>query len=85
MKPFTINDLRRILEDSAGAAEGIDWASTATLDVPFEDLGYDSLALLELAAKVQQEYSTRIPDEAVAVMVTPRAAVEYVNQRFAEV
>jgi act minimal PKS acyl carrier protein len=85
MNTFTIKDLRRILEDSAGAADGVDWESPVTLDLPFADLGYDSLALLELAAKVQQEYRTRIPDEAVSEMVTPRAAVEYVNQRFAEV
>jgi acyl carrier protein len=85
MDPFTLKDLRRILESSAGAVEGVDWESPATLDMPFEELGYDSLALLELAAKVQQEYRTRIPDEAIAVMVTPSAAIEYVNQRFAEI
>ena len=51
-------------------------------DVPFADLGYDSLALLEMAAHVQQEYGIRIPDDAIEEMPTPRAAVEYLNRRF---
>ncbi|HLK01033.1 MAG TPA: acyl carrier protein, partial [Streptosporangiaceae bacterium] len=79
---FTITELGRILEASSGAADGVDWASAATLDVPFEELGYDSLALLELCARVQQEYEVQIPDDAVSEMRTPRSAVGYVNERF---
>ncbi|MEW1584732.1 phosphopantetheine-binding protein [Micromonospora vinacea] len=84
MSQLTLDDLRRILETSSGVVEQTDWTDPATLDAPFDDLGYDSLALLELAARVQQEYEVRIPDDAVSIMKTPRLAVDYVNQRLAD-
>lgn len=84
MSALSIEDLRRVLESSAGVVEETDWSDPATLDESFENLGYDSLALLELAAKMQQEYQVKIPDDAVSIMKTPRIAVDYINQRIAE-
>lgn len=85
MTEFTLADLRRVLEESSGVAEGADWQSADIQDTPFEELGYDSLALLEMCARVQDEQQVPIPDEAIIDMKTPRAALAYLNRRFAEV
>jgi act minimal PKS acyl carrier protein len=53
--------------------------------VPLADLGYDSLAMLELAGHVQRRYGVPIPDEAVERMTTPRSTVDYINAQFATV
>jgi act minimal PKS acyl carrier protein len=78
---FTVQDLRRILESSSGVAEGVDWATPQALETPFEEFGYDSLALLEFAAHVQQEYGVEMPDDAVVIMKSPAAALGYINRR----
>ncbi len=82
--PFMTQDLRRILESRSGVAEGVDWDNPATMDKSFSDLGYDSLALLELAACVQHEYGVRMPDDSVVLMTDPAAAVDYINHRIAQ-
>ena len=46
-------------------------------------LGLAQHADAVVAAHVQQEYGIRIPDDAIEEMPTPRAAVEYLNRRFA--
>jgi minimal PKS acyl carrier protein len=85
MTEFTLADLRRILEETSGVAEDADWQSADIEDTPFEDLGYDSLALLEMCAKVQNEQQVPIPDDAIIDMKTPRAALSYLNRRLSEV
>ncbi|MFB9235131.1 acyl carrier protein [Plantactinospora siamensis] len=82
MTEFTIEDVRRIMREAAGEDE----ATPLDGDIahqPFGDLGYDSLAVLELAARVQQEYGVPMPDDAVAHLTTPAAVTEYVGQRLA--
>lgn len=77
-KQMTIEDLTRILVECAGEAEGApsgaDFAETE-----FEELGYDSLALMETAARIKDEYGVDIPDDVVADLLTPRAFVDAVN------
>lgn len=84
MTQLTLPDLRRILEEGAGVSEGADWTVPTVEDTPFDDLGYDSLALLELTAQMQQRYGVRIPDDAVTEMKTPRLALVYLNERLRE-
>ena len=81
MSEFTLQDLRRILETSSGVVDDIDWTDDGTVQTPFSELGYDSLALLEAAARVQQEYGIEMPDDPVLKMSTPAAALDYINQR----
>jgi act minimal PKS acyl carrier protein len=79
---FTLDDVQRIMRGCAGAPDTVDLGADIA-HVPFAELGYDSLAMLEMAAHVQQEFGIRIPDDAVEEMKTPQAAVDYVNRRFA--
>jgi len=78
MTQFTLDDLCRILCEGAGDSGALDGDIT---DVTFTDLGYDSLALLELSSRVEREYGVSIPDGAALAMRTPAAALAYVNER----
>ncbi|MER5203879.1 acyl carrier protein [Streptomyces sp. NPDC002825] len=78
MAALQLDDLKRILVACAGEGEDID-LSGDILDTTFEDLGYDSLALMESAARIAQEYGVDVPDDALADVETPRALLDLVN------
>ncbi|MCS7484102.1 acyl carrier protein [Umezawaea endophytica] len=79
---FTLDDLRRIMRTNVGVDAGVDLESDIS-DVAFDGLGYDSLALLEVAAQVQREYGVPIPDDAMLEAPTPGEAVVLINSRLA--
>jgi act minimal PKS acyl carrier protein len=78
MSEFTVNDVRRILRDVAGADESVDLDGDIA-DTTFADLGYDSLALLEAAARVQRDLEVRLADDQLLAIRTPRELVELVD------
>lgn len=78
---FTLDDLRELMQSCAGVEDDIDLSSEID-DLEFEELGYDSLAVLEVASQVQRKYSVPMPDECVEYMKTPRLAVDYINEQF---
>jgi act minimal PKS acyl carrier protein len=78
-----MDDLRRIMSDCAGVDDGVDLARDIG-GVMFGDLGYDSLALLEMCGRVEREFGVRIPDDGVRAMATPGDAVVYINERIRE-
>ncbi len=77
-RQFTIEDLRRILLEGAGEAEGVDLHGEI-LDVRFDDLGYESLALLETSGRIEREYGITLEDTAVTDAGTPRALIDVIN------
>ncbi|MFI0349064.1 acyl carrier protein [Actinomadura sp. 9N407] len=80
--PFTLDDLREIMRACAGEADGVDFDDDIA-DIGFEDLGLDSLAVLEVAAKLENRLGVAIPEEAAEELPTPRALADYVNDRLA--
>jgi act minimal PKS acyl carrier protein len=66
-----IAELRRILRENAGVQSGVD-LDGEILDITFEDLGYDSIAVLETVARITQEYGVPVDDDALTVSATPR-------------
>jgi act minimal PKS acyl carrier protein len=79
---ITVDDLLRIIKESAGEGEAL--AADADLtDTTFDEMGYDSLALIETAARIEQDYGIAIPDEDVTELKTPRAMVTLVNDLLA--
>lgn len=76
---ITIEDLKRILLESAGADESVDLDGDV-LDVEFAELGYDSLALLETAAVIARQYGITLDDETAAGARTPRELLAAVNE-----
>lgn len=74
----TLTDLTRMLRESAGEEEGVD-LNGDVIDTPFMDLGYDSLALLQVIGQIQREYGIKIPDDAVVDAETPGALLALIN------
>jgi act minimal PKS acyl carrier protein len=73
-----LSDLRRILRAVAGTEQGVD-LDADIMDTEFVDLGYDSLALMETAAQILQEFGVRLDDDAVFEATNPRRLLELVN------
>ncbi len=78
MQKFTLDDLRTIMRSCAGEAESTDLDSDI-LDASFEELGYDSIALLETAGRIERSTGITIADDELTVLGTPRALVDLVN------
>ncbi|CAM5489335.1 actinorhodin polyketide synthase acyl carrier protein [Streptomyces spiroverticillatus] len=79
MTRFEITDLTALLRESAGADEGVDLDGEIT-DVPFDDLGYDSLALLQTTGLIERQWEVVLDEEAVSEARTPGQYLEVVNQ-----
>jgi len=77
-KEFTLDDLRRILREGAGTDEEVD-LDGEILDTEFDELGYESLALLETGGRVEREYGISLADDTLSSVRTPRALIEAVN------
>lgn len=84
MAELGLPDLGRMLEASAGVVDGVDWTDRRTLDLSFQDIGYDSLALLELGTAMRREYGVPLPDDALVSMDTPASALDFVNKLLAD-
>lgn len=80
MAEFTLHDLKDIMRACAGVADSVDLDSDIGR-MKFSDLGYDSLALMEIQARIQQEYGVLIPDDGPELLDTPQAMVEFANGR----
>lgn len=78
MTRLTLDGLRQILLEGAGEDEDVDLDGDI-IDTDFADLGYDSIALLETASRIQRQFAARLDDEAVAAARTPRALIELTN------
>lgn len=83
MAEFTLEEFIKVLVDCAGVSEEHDLTGNIH-DLPFDELGYDSLALLQTATRLQDELRIVIPDDAVSEFTTPRATLTYINKRLAE-
>lgn len=81
MSELTLAALTDIMRVCTGEAAEID-LHDEILDVEFAALGYDSLALLETAGRIQQVYGVRLDDD-VAQANTPRILLALVNKAIA--
>ena len=79
---FTEDTLRDIMRACAGPGEHPELEGDF-IDAPHEELGFDSLAILQLATRIQEDLGVPFPDDAVAEMVTPRSVLNYVNTQMA--
>lgn len=76
--PLELQDLHRIFRESAGVPAEADMDGDIA-DTDFDELGYDSVALMEVAARITREYGLAIDDEALASATTPRLLLDLVN------
>jgi len=80
---LTIDSLRAILVEVAGQDESFD-ATTDIAAMTFDELGYDSLALMELSATIEKRFGVAIDEEELTNLSTPEALVLFVNGMLAE-
>jgi act minimal PKS acyl carrier protein len=79
MTAFTLHDLTEKLRECAGEAEeGVDLDGDV-LDTPFIELGYDSLALLQVTGVLKRELGVDLADDAVLEAETPRILLDMIN------
>ncbi|MFJ9775920.1 FAD-dependent monooxygenase [Kitasatospora sp. NPDC101157] len=78
MEKFTLDDVRRVIRSCAGENDTVDLDGDIA-DVPFAELGYDSLALLETAAVIEREYEVELPEGGLYELETPGRVVDFVN------
>ncbi|BCJ61898.1 acyl carrier protein [Micromonospora endophytica] len=64
MTQLSIDDIHQVLVESAGEVENIAPDEDVT-GRTFEELGYDSLALIETAAQLRQRFGIHLEDDAV--------------------
>jgi act minimal PKS acyl carrier protein len=79
MTLFTLDDLIQTLRECAGEDEDIDLDGDV-LDVPFDDLGYDSLALFNTVSRIERDLAITLPDDVVSEAATPRALLDQIHE-----
>jgi len=77
---ITLDELVTTLRECAGVDEE-ELLEGDILDVPFEDLGYDSLAMLNTLGRLEREHQVSLPDDVIDKCPTPRALLDEINSR----
>jgi len=83
VKRLELSDLITLLRECAGEEEGVDLDGDV-LDVPFAELGYDSLAVLQTTGRIERDFEVLLDEEAVDEAETPRAYLELINRALSE-
>jgi acyl carrier protein len=78
MNEFTLADLMRLVHACAGF-EDVATIDASSADTEFSELGIDSLAVYELATRLQDELGIPISDQETELLTTPNALVGFVN------
>jgi minimal PKS acyl carrier protein len=78
MPQMTLRELRDIMNECAGADESAQSLEDAP-DESFENLGYDSVSLLETQGRVKRDYGVEISEDDLDQITTPREFVEFCN------
>ncbi|MEZ0095628.1 acyl carrier protein [Streptacidiphilus sp. EB129] len=78
MSDVSIDDLFRVFAEGAGRVE-LGQLVSDLMDTPFSVIGYDSLAMLETASRLEREYGVTLSDADVNDAKTPRLLLQLVN------
>ncbi|MBA9050653.1 MULTISPECIES: acyl carrier protein [Streptomyces] len=78
MERFDRSELADLLREAAGGDEGA-VLDEGALDTLFLDLGYDSLALLQVTGVIERDHDVVLDEEALAEAQTPRQYLDLVN------
>jgi acyl carrier protein len=72
----TVDEVREILVADTGVAREALQGQDAT---PLEDLGLDSLAILQVQSRIDRRYGVELPDDALSMSVA--GLVAFIDQR----
>lgn len=79
---LTLKELVVLLRECAGEEEP-GRLDGDILDVPFADLDYDSVAVLQVTGVIERRYNVQLADDAASEAETPRMLLEMVNSALA--
>ncbi|MGW0534439.1 acyl carrier protein [Streptomyces sp. NPDC003032] len=82
MTEMTLEQLTGVLRECAGEDETVDLGGDV-LDTSFDELGYDSLAVLQTTGRIERDYGIQLSDDTVAEASTPRLLLEFINAALA--
>jgi len=82
MQILTTDRFFEIVLQSAGGNSPLE---PADLDRTFDDLDYDSLALLETLGQIERRYGVSLPDDIIVEATNLREMLELVNGHLASV
>ncbi|HEY0167791.1 MAG TPA: acyl carrier protein [Jatrophihabitans sp.] len=81
---ISMEDLKRALREGSGVDESID-LDLKVETMTFEELGYDSLAILETGLRLGREHGVEIADDDLADVERPQELVSAINRALAMV
>jgi len=80
MAGFTLTEFRKIVDQCyEGADSGT--LDESALDTEFDDLGFDSIVVYEIAVRIQDDYGVAITDDELDGLTTPGAFITFVDSR----
>lgn len=81
MVQLTLPDILRALTVAAGQGDEVDLAAIdpGVAEQSFDDLGYDSLVLLETASLLEHEHGIVLPEDRITDLHNPQALLDLVN------
>ncbi|MDP4503525.1 MULTISPECIES: acyl carrier protein [unclassified Nonomuraea] len=79
MREFTLAEFIELMETHAGEPDEGRLDDTV-IDVLFEQLGYDSVALLEVLSQIKHQYGIDLAEEILGDVKTPRQALDKINE-----
>ncbi|MGW2562307.1 acyl carrier protein [Streptomyces sp. NPDC001514] len=79
MSRISPDALFEIMRACVGEDSATDFSQEGVLDKSFVELDFDSLALVELGARLEESFGINVPEEVLDRMETPRHALDYVN------
>jgi|HubBroStandDraft_1064217.scaffolds.fasta_scaffold06059_6 act minimal PKS acyl carrier protein len=77
MPALTLEEFAALLRSCAGEAGEIE------PDSSFADLGYDSLAMMEVTSQIERRYGISLPEADIAEAESPRLFIDVVNRGLA--
>lgn len=77
------NEIEQKVKSAVAEQLGIDAADISNEASFMEDLGADSLDLVELVMSFENEFGLTIPDEDSATLTTVQKAVDYIQTKLA--
>lgn len=83
MAERTLDELRALMIASAGVDEDQVELGGDILDTQFSDLELDSLAVLEIASRVERDWGIPVSDTVASGLRTPRMVLDFVNEKTA--
>ncbi|MEU4766358.1 acyl carrier protein [Actinosynnema sp. NPDC023794] len=77
---MNIHTLTAVLRKVAGEDETLDLATDVHPDTSFDDIGFDSIALLEVLNLLKREHGVQLDDDVLEHAKTPAALLDVIEE-----